>query len=160
MLNQLSSVGFGTDATVLAGYACATNSYLGNVDFIVENVGSNTLWMEFKEYTGAGINSAGNATTAGSGYVSLGSALTIVPGGQQTQSLSVLSQKIGFFGSGSTTANISCVFRNPSDLRGAQIDMNIVGRRGWSIDSGYPYKQYSPVWGSPPDSPTTPAVVQ
>ena len=138
MLNQLSAVGFGTDATVMAGYAIGVDRYLGNVDFIVENIGSNTLWLTFKEYTGTGINAAGGSTNAGSGYVSLGSALTIVPGGQLTQSLSVLSQQIGFFGSGNTEANISCIYRNPSDLRGAQIDMFIAGRKGWCIDPAYP----------------------
>ena len=155
MLNQLSAVPFGTDATVMAGYAISVDRYLGNVDFIVENTGTNTLWMEFKEYVGTA-----NTPVAGSGYVSLGAALTVVPGGQLTQSLSVLSQQIAFFGSGNTEANISCVFRNPADLRGAGIDMFILGRKSWSVDPGFNYRARGPVWGSPPDSPTTAPVVQ
>ena len=154
MLNQISGVPFGSDATLLAGYATAINERLGNIDFVVENTGPNTLWMEFREYTGVA------TPLAASGYINLGAALTVVPGGVAHQSLSILSQQIGFFGSGNTTANISCVFRNPADRRGAQIDIFVVGRKGWSVDPGFPVKAYRPNWGSPPDSPTTAPVNQ
>jgi hypothetical protein len=155
MLNQLSGVPFGTDATTLAGYAIAVNDRLGNVNFIVENTGANNLWIEFREFVGVA-----NTPVAASGYSTIGAAFTVVPGGQITQSLSILSQQVGFFGSGSTTANISCVFRNPADRRGAQIDLAIVGRVGWSVDPAYPVKAFRPNWGSPPDSPTTPPTNQ
>jgi hypothetical protein len=154
MLNQLSGVPFGTDATVLAGYVTATNDRLGNIDFIVENTGPNTLWLEFREYTGVA------SPVAASGYVNLGAAMTVVPGGVASQSLSVLSKQIGLFGSGSTTANVSCVFRNPADRRGAQIDIVVVGRKGWSVDPAFPTSAFRPNWGSPPDRPDIAPSVQ
>ena len=155
MLNQISGVPFGSDATLLAGYAVACNERLGNIDFIVENTGPNTLWMEFREYVGPTL-----APGAASGYANIGSAMTVVPGGVASQQFSLVSQQIGFFGSGNTKANISCVFRNPADRRGAQIDLVVQGRKGWSVDPGFPIKAYRPDWGSPPDSPLTPPVVQ
>ncbi|MDD5305671.1 MAG: hypothetical protein PHS14_21440 [Elusimicrobia bacterium] len=124
------------------------NERLGNINFIVENTGLNTLWLEFREFVGVA-----NTPVAASGYVNLGAALQIVPGGTASQALSVLSEQIGLFGSGNTTANVSCVFRNPADRRGAQIDIVVVGRVGWGTDPAFPVKAYRPNWGSPPDRP-------
>ena len=39
-MNQLSSISFGNDATVLRGYAQAANERLGAVDFLIENTGN------------------------------------------------------------------------------------------------------------------------
>lgn len=151
-MNQISGLPFGTDATYLAGYATATNDRLGNVDFIIENVGTNTLSMQFRALVGSGPYTP----IAGS----LGSFFTVVPSGVVTKSLSSVNQIIGFFGSGNTTANISTNMRNPGDLRGAQIDLWITGKRGWNsatnsqasgaLDPGYNPNSNEPVWGPTP----------
>jgi hypothetical protein len=148
-MNQLSSVPFGSDATLLAGYAQITNAKMGNIDFLIENTGANTLYFRLKEYPVSGTVS---------GYGDVGPAITIVAKGQTTIRASVVSQRIGFFGSGNTTANITCVFRNPGDLRGAQIDLLASGHRGWGYDPAFNKAELTKKWGSPPDDPTTPPV--
>ena len=51
-MNQLSSIGFGPDATVLHGYAQAANERLGNVDFQIENTGDIPLNFILRQYDG------------------------------------------------------------------------------------------------------------
>lgn len=155
MINQISTIPFGSDASVLAGYALAANDRLGNINFVIENTGPNTLWMEIREFVGVA-----NTSVANSGYFPVSAALTIVPGGNQTVSLSLVSQQVGFFGSGNTVAAISTVFRNPADRRGAQIDIVAVGRVGWGVDPAFPTGAFRPKWGSPPDRPDIPPQVQ
>jgi hypothetical protein len=149
-MNQISAVGFGLDASVFAGYAQSANERLGNIDFIVENTGSYTLYMTLGQYDG---------NTAPSGFAKVGAAFVVVPGGVQTKSYSLLSKRIGFFGSGntlttllgsaaSTKANITAVLRNKADLRGAQIDMVATGRRGWSYDEGWNKLELKKKWGT------------
>ena len=148
-MNQISALGFGSDASVFAGYAQAANERLGNIDFIVENTGSNTLYMTLGQYDG---------NTSPSGFAKVGSAFVVVPGGVKTQSYSLVSKRIGFFGSGntktdltgsatSTKANITAVLRNKSDLRGAQIDIVATGRRGWGYDEGWNKFELKKKWG-------------
>ena len=48
----------------------------------------------------------------------------------------------------STTVNISAVLRNPSDLRGAQIDISQVGRQGWGYDQAFNTPNLTKKWGS------------
>jgi len=137
-MNQVSSVGFGTDATLLAGYAQSANDRLGNVDFIFENTGSNQVYIQLRQYDG---------TTSPSGYANVGSAFTVVPGGTSTRSYTFLSKRIGFFGSGSTKVNISSAIRNKGDLRGAQIDIVATGRRSWGYDQAFDKATLTQQWG-------------
>ena len=85
-------------------------------------------------------------------FALVGGPFVVAPRGVVTRSYNLLSRRIGFFGSGiaatvtqqiapyqamlvsSTTVNITAVIRNPSDLRGAQIDISTVGRQGWGYD--------------------------
>lgn len=149
-MNQVSAIGFGPDAQVFAGYAQSANERLGNIDFIVENTGSNTLYMTLGQYDG---------DTSPSGFAKVGTAFVVVPGGTQTKSYSLVSKRIGFFGSGNTAtnlsgtatsakANVTAVLRNKSDLRGAQIDIVATGRRGWGYDQGWNKLELKKKWGS------------
>ena len=142
-------MGFGLDATVFSGYAQAANERLGNIDFVVENTGANTLYMILGQYDG---------NTAPSGFAHVGSAFVVVPGGVKTQSYSLVNKRIGFFGSGntatnlsgtatSTKANITAVIRNPADIRGAQIDIVATGRRSWGYDEGWNKFELKKNWG-------------
>lgn len=137
-MNQLSSVGFGTDASVLAGYAQSTNERLGNIDFVYENTGSNQVYIQLRQYDG---------TTSPSGYANVGTAFTVVPKGTVTRSYTFLSKRIGFFGSGNTKVNISAVIRNKGDLRGGQIDIVPVGRRSWGYDQAFDKATLTEQWG-------------
>ena len=135
-MNQLSKVPFGTDASVVAGYAQVANDRLGNIDFIFENTGDNVLSAQFRTMPGVG----------GTGYTNVGAFFTVQPGGTVTKSLSLVDKVVGFFGSGSTTANITAVIRNRSDLRCAQIDMYVIGKKGWTYDNNYPSGAFQPNW--------------
>lgn len=134
-MNQLSKIGFGSDPTVYAGYAQAANDRLGNFDLIIENTGSNTLTLQLKEYIPS------SAT-----WNNIGTAITINAGGTTAKSLCLFSKILGFFGTGNTTANISTVIRNKSNLRGAQIDLCISGRKGWGFDSGFDKNAFRTAW--------------
>lgn len=138
-MNQLSSIGFGTDATVFAGYAQSANDKLGNIDFVFENTGPNQAYIQLMQYDGV---------TAPSGYALVGSAFTVVPGGALTKSYVLLNKRVAFFGSGNTSVNVSAVIRNKADLRDAQIDIVAVGRRGWGYDDGFNKLELQKKWGS------------
>jgi hypothetical protein len=71
--------------------------------------------------------------------------------------LVLVSQKVGFFGSGNTTANITAVIRNKADLRGAQIDLVAPSRRGWGLDTAMDPATLTKAWGTPPDAPNEPS---
>ena len=140
-MNQCSTIGFGTNAQVLAGYALAANDRLGNIDLIVENTGKNSLYFKIAEHDGV---------TSPSGYRDIITPVTIVAGGNKTISLNLLNKQIGFFGSGPTTANVSTVIRNPANLAGRQIDI-VAGpaHQGWGFSSATDVKAFrSP--GYPP----------
>lgn len=153
-MNQMT-FGFGTDIQVFAGYAQSANDRLGNIDFIVENTGANTVVIQLKTYDG---------NTAPSGYANVGSPFVVVAGGAQTKSFNLLAKRVGFFGSGNTTvgttynsltgtvtgakANITAVIRNKADLRNAQIDIVATGRRSWGYDEGWNSKELKKKWGS------------
>lgn len=138
-MNQLSAIGFGTDANVYAGYAQSANERLGNVDFVFENTGPNSAYIKLGQYDG---------TTSPSGFATVGTPFTLVPGGVKTVSYVLLSKRVGFFGSGSTTVNISAVIRNKADLRGGQIDIVAGGRKGWGYDEGFNRNELIKQWGS------------
>ncbi len=155
-MNQVSKIGFGVDATVLAGYAHAANERLGAVNFTFENTGANTLYVKVMQFDG---------TTSPSGFANvtpLGASVAnflVVPGGVTTKSFNLISKRIGFFGSGntladgtgsaaSTFANITAELRNKSDLRGGQIDITPIGRKGWGYDDGFDKSTLQKKWGS------------
>lgn len=138
MSSQVSTIGFGSDATTLAGYAFRANERLGNIDLQIDNTGSNPLYFVVKEQT----NPSG-------AFVNVSTPITIVPRGLKTISLNLLSKKIGFFGSGNTTANVQFTQRNPSNLAGGQIDLVVTGRRGWGYDAGLSAGDKQPDWVNP-----------
>ena len=138
-MNQLSSIGFGTDANVFAGYAQSANDKLGNIDFVFENTGGNQAYIKLMQYDGV---------TSPSGFAVVGLPFTVVPGGTVTRSYVLLSKRVGFFGSGNTFVNISSVIRNKADLRNAQIDIVAVGRRGWGYDDGFNKAELRKKWGA------------
>jgi len=139
-LNQNSSIGFGTDANVLAGYAQSANDRLGNIDFIFENRGSVSAFIKVCQFDGV---------TSPSGYAQIGGGSTVVAGGALTRSFNLLSKRIGFFGSGvggSTSVNVTAVIRNKGDLRGGQIDIVATGRKGWGYDEGFSRGDLTKKW--------------
>lgn len=160
-MNQLSSLGFGTDATVLVGYAQAANERLGNVDFIIENTGDIDLFFQLRQYDGV---------TSPSGYANVGAGVTVKSRGAKTVSYNLISKRVGFFGSGVaasitiasnatgitgqtvfrswTLADITAVIRNKGDLRGAQIDLVATGRRGWGYDDAFNKPELKKKWGT------------
>lgn len=152
-MNQMT-YGFGPDIKVHAGYAQSANDRLGNIDFIVENTGATTVVVQLREY---------DADSSPSGWAAVGTPFVVVPGGVQTKSFNLLSKRVAFFGSGSTTisttltslagytgakANITAVLRNKADLRGAQIDMVATGRRNWGYDEGWNKLELKKKWGT------------
>ncbi len=100
------------------------------------------------------------------GFTSVGPPFVLNPKGVLTRSYNLLAKRIGFFGSGiaatvtqqiapyqslkvsSTTVNITAVLRNPSDLRGAQIDIGPVTRQGWGYDPAMDTPTLTKKWGS------------
>lgn len=119
----------------------------------MENTGDYNLHLQLKTYDG---------TTSPSGWAPFGTAVDIVARGQKTIECSgILATKLGFFGSGwnpavgasaakSTTANISLAIRNPADLRGAQIDMVVVGRKGFGYNDGFNKGTLTKNWSAAP----------
>ena len=149
-MNQLSSIGLGSDISVIAGYLLAANDRLGKFDIVVENNGLTDATIILKEYTGR------TGGVAVSGFEPIGSHFVVKAGGTLTRGYTLLSKKVGLFGSGNATVNVSTVIRNKGNLRGAQIDIVNAGRRGWGFDPGFNTKAFKPVWGSPPDAPALP----
>ncbi len=151
-MNQLSSVGFGTDANVFAAYAQNANDKLGNIDFVFENTGANTAYIRLMNYTGntapSGWAAIDTSIVSGFGFTTGFQGFAVAPGGTVTRSYVLLSQRIGFFGSGNTTVNISASIRNKSDLRNAQIDIVAVGREGWGFDQGFNKAELTKKWGT------------
>ena len=146
--------GFGPDITVHAGYAQSANDRLGNIDFLVENTGATTVVVQLREY---------DADSSPSGWAAVGTPFVVVPGGNQSKSFNLLSKRVAFFGSGSTTisttltslagytgakANITAVIRNKADLRNAQIDMVATGRQNWGYDEGWNKLELKKKWGT------------
>lgn len=100
------------------------------------------------------------------GFTTVGPPFVVNARGCITRSYNLLSKRIGFFGSGvagnvqqqiapyqtirvsSTIVNITAVLRNPADLRGAQIDINAMGRQGWGFDPAYNTPELTKKWGS------------
>lgn len=141
-MNQQSSIGFGTDANLIAGYAQAAGDRLGNFDLIYENTGNYAAYIKVMQYDGV---------TAPSGFAPIGNAVTVVPGGTKTVSFSLVNKRIGFFGSGvggSTKVNISTVLRNKGDLRGADISIYPGGRKGWGYDPAFNRPTLTKNWGT------------
>lgn len=104
------------------------------------------------------MNLSGGADSAES-YTTLVSSFTVYAKGTITKSLKLVSKRIGFFGSGGPTfVNISAAIRNPSDLRGAQIDIVASGRKGWGYDTAFDKGTLTKNWGPPPDRPADPEV--
>ena len=151
-MNQISDLGFGQDINKLAGYGIAADGRCGNLDLVFENTGVNPATVTLKEFLGVG------APGTVSGYSPiLPAPVVLVPKGTRTVSISVLSRKIGIFGSGNTTVNISTVIRNMGNLRGAQVDLFVPGRRGWSYEPAA-RRDNSPGYGPLLDEPSIPPV--
>lgn len=156
-MQQLSQVPFGTDATVLAGYAQAANDRLGNIDFVFENTGDVAAYIRVKEYDGTTSPSGYTDVTAAKGWLESSpniAQFTVAARGTLTKSFSLVSKVVGFFGSGvggSTKVCISSVIRNRADLRGADISIVAGGRKGWGFDNAYNRKSTQKSWGMPPD---------
>ena len=150
-MNQVSSVPFGVDATVFQGYAESANDRLGAIDFVFENIGPNTAYVRLGQFDGvtspsgfATIDTTYTASPFTAGFLGF----AVAPGGTVTRHYSLVSKRVAFFGSGSTSVNISAVLRNKSDLRGAQIDIVATGRRGWGYDQGWANAELIKQWGS------------
>lgn len=131
---QSSKVPFGTNPAVFNGYLQRANARLGNIDLIYQNEGANDAHILVQE------------ATAPSGYTPVGGWFEVVAGGTVTRSYNLLSKKIGFFGTGNTTVNISAAIRNPADLRGAEYDLQVVGRKNWGYDPAFDTAAYEPNW--------------
>jgi hypothetical protein len=146
-MNQLSSVGFGPDANVYAGYAQSANERLGNIDFVFENTGPNAAYIRLMQYDGQ---------TSPSGFAPIDTTYTtggflgfeVAPGGVLTKSYVLISKRVGFFGSGNTTVNISAVMRNKADLRGGDISIVASGRKSWGFDEGFDRATLTKKWGT------------
>lgn len=146
-MNQLSSVAFGSDINVFAGYAQTAGDRLGSISFVFENTGPNAATIRLGYHDG---------TTSPSGYSIIDSFDTtantqgfkVAAGGQVTKSYNLISKTIGFFGSGNTTVNISTVIANKANLRGAQIDIKAVGRKNWSVEDGMDFTTTNKKWGT------------
>jgi len=150
-MNQVSSVAFGVNANVFQGYAESANDRLGAIDFVFENTGPNAAYIRLAQYDGV---------TSPSGYATIDTTYTaspftanflgfaVAPGGTVTRHYTLISKRVAFFGSGSTSVNISAVLRNKSDLRGAQIDIVATGRRSWGYDEGWNRNELIKDWGS------------
>ena len=171
-MNQNSSIAFGTDATRLSGYAQTANERLGALDLVFENTGRVPAYIRVKRFVSAATLPSGytdvQPTVTGvmpGGVIgtSVGPEIYVRAGGVVTRSYNLLSQRIGFFGSGvagtvtvggvstyvtSTTVNISAVLRNKADLRGAQIDIAQVGRQAWGYDQAMNTPILTKKWGS------------
>lgn len=148
-MNQLSSVGFGPDATVFAGYAQAAGDRLGNIDFVFENTGPNTAYIRLMQYDGQTAPSGFATVPIDQTYTTTGfQGFAVVPGGVVTRSYVLVSKTVGFFGSGNTIVNISAVIRNKADLRNAQIDIVASGRRGWGFNEGFDRATLTKKWGA------------
>lgn len=156
-MNQLSSISFGNDATVLRGYAQSANERLGYVNFLIENTGNIPLVFQLRQYDGS---------TSPSGYANVGAQVTVNARGSKSVGYSLLAKRVGFFGSGvpasvavqgvtsyvtSTTANISVVWSNKGQLDGRQIDLVSTGRRGWSYDDAFAKPELKKKWGTMDD---------
>lgn len=148
-MNQISTVGFGPDITVMAAYAQAANDKLGAVDFQFENTGNTTATIRLMAYDGSSSPSGFTPiATATQQAGQVAGAFTIVPGGASTRGYVLINKRVAFFGSGNTTVNITPVYRNKGDLRGAQIDIVTVGRKSWKYDDAFNRPELTKKWGS------------
>ena len=139
MSNQISTIGFGSDANLLAGQALSTNDRIGNINLLVtvptslagssvsygQTVSSGSLYLKVKVHDGV---------TAPSGYYDVAGPFQIVNGGNQIVPLvGINSKRIGFFGSGNVKANISVILNNASALAGQDITIVPGPRAGWGF---------------------------
>jgi len=162
-MNQQSSIGFGPDATVFAAYAQNANDKLGNLDFVFENTGPNTAYIRLMQYDGSTSPSGWatiDKTVTAAPFITDWVGFAVAPGGTLTRSYVLLTQRVGFFGSGNTTVNISSVIRNKADLRNAQIDIVAVGRKGWGYDEGFNKAELRKKWGGVGGQPNTKTTIQ
>lgn len=124
---------------------------------------SDVLPLDAQAYNNVTASPPSSAIT---GFTTVGAPFVLQPKGCITRSYNLLSKRVGFFGSGiagnvtqqiapyqtlrvsTTTVNITAVIRNPSDLRGAQIDISPVGRQGWGYDPGMNSSELTKKWGS------------
>jgi hypothetical protein len=142
MPQQLSNLGFGTDATVLSGYALRLNDRFGAVDFVFENVGTNTATLDIREFlSGYPTSSYVHAPSA------LGWPFTVVAGGGVvTKHVVTASQQLGIFGSGNTQVNVTIALRNPADRRSPMVECIPVGKQNWGYAPGYATNAFQAIY--------------
>jgi hypothetical protein len=142
-MNTMATIGFGSDATLLAGGALASNERLGTFGLLVEvpvdgayavyaggssKTQTGSLWLKLKVHDGV---------TAPSGYYDVAGPFQVVAGGKQfVQMAGVNSKRLGFFGSGNVKANISVILPNPAVLAGQDISLVNGPRAGWGFQDG------------------------
>ena len=143
MPQQLSNLGFGTDATILTGYALRLNDRFGAVDLTFENVGVNTGTIFIRE-----LISGFPASTYQNVPQVLGGPITIAPSAVQTKHIVTASQQLGLFGSGNTQVNVTINLRNIADRRQPTVECIPVGKQNWGAAPGYfNTSGYSPAFG-------------
>lgn len=141
MPQQLSNLGFGTDASTLSGYALRLNDRFGAVDLTFENVGANTASLQIREL----ISGSPNYTYVNVPSV-LGNMFTIAPWATQTKHIVTASQQIAIFGSGNTQVNVSINLRNPSDRRNPTVECIPVGKQNWGFAPGFNQNAYNAIY--------------
>lgn len=138
MPQQLSNIGFGTDATTLSGYALRLNDRFGAVDLNFENVGANTATLFIREFV-SGYPSGTYVTTSPNYPLSgaLGTPISIAPSCTTTKHIVTASQQLGLFGSGNTQVNVTIMLRNPADRRNPTVECIPVGKQNWGFAPGF-----------------------
>ena len=135
-MNQASLVPFGSNPAVVNGYMFTANDRLGNIDLVYENRGDNDAQILLQE------------AYAPSGFTPLDGWFTVAARGTVTKSYKLVNKVCAFFGTGNTVVNISAAIRNPADLRGAQFDISITGRKGWGFNPAFDSGSFLPNWGN------------
>jgi hypothetical protein len=146
MPQQLSNIGFGTDATVLSGFALRLNDRFGSFAMTYENVGPNVATFVVREFvSGYPTSSYVNAPAT------FGGPVVLQPGGVKTISYVSAAQQIGLFGSGNTQVNATIMLRNPADRRNPTIECIPVGKQGtpgggWGFAAGFNQAAYNAIY--------------
>jgi hypothetical protein len=137
MPQQLSNIGFGSDATTLSGYALRLNDRFGAVDLNFENVGQNTATLFVREFLSGFPTSSYPTNALNYAGTILGAPISIAPSCVTTKHLVTASQQIGIFGSGNTQVNITIMLRNPADRRNPLIECIPIGKQNWGFAPGF-----------------------
>jgi len=146
MPQQLSNLGFGTDATTLSGFALRLNDRFGAVDLNFENVGQNTAVLFVREFVSGYPSGSYPANATQYQGTALGSPISIPPSCTTTKHIVTASQQLGVFGSGNTQVNITIMLRNPADRRNPEVECIPVGKQNWGTAPGYNSNAFSGIY--------------